>query len=128
QVASLLAAPWGRCGTMPGSSSRDKEHRDATDVEAKSDRATGRGRPRAIVRACAWVHRRRHYHSRQRGAARTETRQLDWKRSRGLCLTGRGRRFHPPRARRMARLTLSGRVYLDTNIFIYALEGYSTFR
>lgn len=28
----------------------------------------------------------------------------------------------------MARLTLSGRVYLDTNIFIYALEGYRTFR
>ncbi len=28
----------------------------------------------------------------------------------------------------MVRLTLSGRVYLDTNIFIYALEGYSTFR
>ena len=28
----------------------------------------------------------------------------------------------------MAHLTLSGRVYLDTNIFIYALEGYSTFR
>ena len=28
----------------------------------------------------------------------------------------------------MARLTLSGRVYLDTNIFIYALEGYPTFQ
>ncbi len=28
----------------------------------------------------------------------------------------------------MAHLTLSGRVYLDTNIFIYALEGYPTFR
>lgn len=28
----------------------------------------------------------------------------------------------------MAGLTLSGRVYLDTNIFIYALEGYPTFR
>lgn len=28
----------------------------------------------------------------------------------------------------MAHLTLSGRVDLDTNIFIYALEGYSTFR
>lgn len=28
----------------------------------------------------------------------------------------------------MVRLRLSGRVYLDTNIFIYALEGYSTFR
>lgn len=28
----------------------------------------------------------------------------------------------------MAQLMLSGRVYLDTNIFIYALEGYPTFR
>ncbi len=28
----------------------------------------------------------------------------------------------------MAGLTLSGRVYLDTNIFIYALEGYPVFR
>lgn len=28
----------------------------------------------------------------------------------------------------MAHLTLSGRVYLDTNIFIYALEGYPVFR
>jgi hypothetical protein len=28
----------------------------------------------------------------------------------------------------MAHLTLSGRVYLDTNIFIYALEGYPAFR
>ena len=28
----------------------------------------------------------------------------------------------------MAHLTLSGRVYLDTNIFIYTLEGYPTFR
>lgn len=28
----------------------------------------------------------------------------------------------------MAHLRLSGRLYLDTNIFIYALEGYSTFR
>jgi predicted nucleic acid-binding protein len=28
----------------------------------------------------------------------------------------------------MARLTLTGRVYLDTNIFIYALEGYPIFR
>jgi predicted nucleic acid-binding protein len=28
----------------------------------------------------------------------------------------------------MAHLTLSGRIYLDTNIFIYALEGYPTFR
>jgi predicted nucleic acid-binding protein len=28
----------------------------------------------------------------------------------------------------MARLTLSGCVYLDTNIFIYALEGYPTLR
>lgn len=28
----------------------------------------------------------------------------------------------------MAHLALSGRVYLDTNVFIYALEGYSTFR
>jgi hypothetical protein len=28
----------------------------------------------------------------------------------------------------MAHLTLSGRIYLDTNIFIYALEGYLTFR
>ena len=28
----------------------------------------------------------------------------------------------------MACLTLSGRVYLDTNIFIYALEGYPVFR
>jgi predicted nucleic acid-binding protein len=28
----------------------------------------------------------------------------------------------------MVRLTLSGRVYLDTNIFIYALEGYPVFR
>lgn len=28
----------------------------------------------------------------------------------------------------MAHLTLSGRVYLDTNIFIYALEGYPIFR
>jgi predicted nucleic acid-binding protein len=28
----------------------------------------------------------------------------------------------------MARLTLCGRVYLDTNIFIYALEGYPIFR
>jgi predicted nucleic acid-binding protein len=28
----------------------------------------------------------------------------------------------------MAQLTLSGRVYLDTNIFIYALEGYPVFR
>lgn len=28
----------------------------------------------------------------------------------------------------MAGLTLSGRIYLDTNIFIYALEGYPTFR
>ncbi len=28
----------------------------------------------------------------------------------------------------MARLSLSGRVYLDTNIFIYALEGYPKFR
>ena len=28
----------------------------------------------------------------------------------------------------MAHLALSDRVYLDTNIFIYALEGYSAFR
>jgi predicted nucleic acid-binding protein len=28
----------------------------------------------------------------------------------------------------MAQLILSGRVYLDTNIFIYALEGYPAFR
>jgi predicted nucleic acid-binding protein len=28
----------------------------------------------------------------------------------------------------MARLALSGRIYLDTNIFIYALEGYPAFR
>lgn len=28
----------------------------------------------------------------------------------------------------MAHLTLSGRIYLDTNIFIYALEGYPAFR
>jgi predicted nucleic acid-binding protein len=28
----------------------------------------------------------------------------------------------------MAYLTQSGRIYLDTNIFIYALEGYPTFR
>lgn len=28
----------------------------------------------------------------------------------------------------MARLTLSGRIYFDTNIFIYALEGYPAFR
>lgn len=28
----------------------------------------------------------------------------------------------------MAGLTLSGRIYLDTNIFIYALEGYPIFR
>ena len=28
----------------------------------------------------------------------------------------------------MAGLTLSGRIYLDTNIFIYALEGYRIFR
>lgn len=28
----------------------------------------------------------------------------------------------------MAHLTLSGRIYLDTNIFIYALEGYPIFR
>ena len=28
----------------------------------------------------------------------------------------------------MAILTLSGRIYLDTNIFIYALEGYPIFR
>lgn len=28
----------------------------------------------------------------------------------------------------MAHLTLTGRVYLDTNIFIYALEGYPVFR
>lgn len=28
----------------------------------------------------------------------------------------------------MAHLTLSGRLYLDTNIFIYALEGYPVFR
>jgi hypothetical protein len=27
----------------------------------------------------------------------------------------------------MAYLTQSGRIYLDTNIFIYALEGYPTF-
>lgn len=28
----------------------------------------------------------------------------------------------------MARITVSGPIYLDTNIFIYALEGYSVFR
>ena len=28
----------------------------------------------------------------------------------------------------MARVTLSGRIYFDTNIFIYALEGYPAFR
>lgn len=28
----------------------------------------------------------------------------------------------------MAYLTQSGRIYLDTNIFIYPLEGYPTFR
>jgi predicted nucleic acid-binding protein len=28
----------------------------------------------------------------------------------------------------VAHLTLSGRIYLDTNIFIYALEGYPVFR
>lgn len=28
----------------------------------------------------------------------------------------------------MAHLSLAGRVYLDTNIFIYALEGYPAFR
>ncbi|HEX5647226.1 MAG TPA: PIN domain-containing protein [Nitrospira sp.] len=28
----------------------------------------------------------------------------------------------------MAHLTLAGRIYLDTNIFIYALEGYPVFR
>ena len=28
----------------------------------------------------------------------------------------------------MAHVALSGRVYFDTNIFIYALEGYAAFR